>query len=605
MRPLLIAIIAGISLAAESAARRQLQVPPELFLLRSAIHRAFRCDPRPLARGAPDCALSSLASGRLRPSAAAAHRFQATDSWLNPRIYLWIALALLAWMNLVQWSRDNAGAVRTPATTSAATTASAPAAAQAAPDTLPSLPSAAPAPAPVTNGATTAAATPGEPVAAEAGGAPRVHVVTDVLDIDLSLQGGEIVRADLPGYPRDKQPGSPPVRLLDTDPSDYSVIRSGLRAAAGRSEPTHLVNYTADASEYRLAAAPTSCACRSGGPTGRGSRSRRRSSSDRVATTLSSTTTSTTRPELRGRARRTCSSRARSTRASGRCSTSRATHTAVLRFTTERRYRKLNVDDEDDAKFKQAFGGGWMAEMRHHFVSAAVPPVPETYDYSLMREGDHSLISYRGPLKSVEPGAKGRFTEKMFVGPKLQQQLKTVGPKLELTADYGKLTILAQPLFWLLEKVHSFVRNWGLAIILVTILLKLVFYKLTETSGRSMAKMRTIAPRIKNIQERYKDDREQLCEADDGALQAREDQPCRGMPADRRADPGLPRVLLGAARKRRDAAGAFHGLDPGPLVKGPVLRAAGPDGRRDVRSVQAQPAAAGPVQAKVFASCQS
>ncbi len=86
----------------------------------------------------------------------------------------------------------------------------------------------------------------------------------------------------------------------------------------------------------------------------------------------------------------------------------------------------------------------------------------------------------------------------------------TVGPKLELTVDYGKLTILAEPLFWLLQKVHKFVGNWGLAIIIVTILLKLLFYKLTETSGRSMAKMRTIAPRIKSIQERYKDDREQL-----------------------------------------------------------------------------------------------
>jgi len=110
----------------------------------------------------------------------------------------------------------------------------------------------------------------------------------------------------------------------------------------------------------------------------------------------------------------------------------------------------------------------------------------------------------------VPAGTTGRFAEKVFVGPKLQAQLKTVGPRLELTADYGKLTILAQPLFWLLQKVHGFIGNWGWAIIIVTILLKLLFYKLTETSGRSMAKMRTISPRIKSIQERYKDDREQL-----------------------------------------------------------------------------------------------
>jgi YidC/Oxa1 family membrane protein insertase len=161
-------------------------------------------------------------------------------------------------------------------------------------------------------------------------------------------------------------------------------------------------------------------------------------------------------------------------------------------------------------KYTQSVTDGWMAEMQHHFVSAAVPPKGEAYEFTVRREGEHSLVSYRGPLKDVAPGATGAFHERVFVGPKLQDQLKAVGPKLELTVDYGKLTIISQPLFWLLERVHRIVGNWGLAIIIVTFLLKLLFYKLTETSGRSMAKMRTIQPRIKAIQERYKDDKEQL-----------------------------------------------------------------------------------------------
>jgi YidC/Oxa1 family membrane protein insertase len=139
-----------------------------------------------------------------------------------------------------------------------------------------------------------------------------------------------------------------------------------------------------------------------------------------------------------------------------------------------------------------------------------VPPSGEDYHFTLGQDGSHALLTYRGPLKAIPDGTTGRFEETLFVGPKLQAQLETVGPRLELTADYGKLTILSQPLFWLLEKVYGFVGNWGWAIIIVTFLLKLLFYKLTETSGRSMAKMRTIAPRIKSIQERYKDDREQL-----------------------------------------------------------------------------------------------
>ncbi len=101
----------------------------------------------------------------------------------------------------------------------------------------------------------------------------------------------------------------------------------------------------------------------------------------------------------------------------------------------------------------------------------------------------------------------------MFVGPKLQSQLEEIDPSLKLTVDYGWLTIISQPLFWLLSKVFSFVGNWGVAIILVTVMIKAVFYKLTEASGRSMAKMREIQPRMKALQDRYKDDRQALSQA--------------------------------------------------------------------------------------------
>jgi YidC/Oxa1 family membrane protein insertase len=101
----------------------------------------------------------------------------------------------------------------------------------------------------------------------------------------------------------------------------------------------------------------------------------------------------------------------------------------------------------------------------------------------------------------------------MFIGPKLQRQLAEIAPSLKLTVDYGWLTIISEPLFWLLSKVHSLVQNWGLAIIFVTILIKLAFFKLTQASGRSMAKMRKIQPRMKALQERYKDDRQQLSQA--------------------------------------------------------------------------------------------
>ncbi len=426
----------------------------------------------------------------------------------NPRLFLWIGLALLAWMNIIQWDRDY-GAQATPAavTAAAAPNASAPVATAADSSSLPALPSATTPAAPSDAAGTAPAALAG--TATSAGSAPKIHVVTDVLDLDISLQGGDLLRADLLQYPRDKKQGSPAVRMLTQDDATYGIVRSGLRVADGRAEPTHLARYTSPATEYRLAPGAEDL---------------------RVPLTwtdeqgVNVMKTYVFKPGQYG------FDVVYDVQNASATAWNAASYLQFVRhmYAQERsmfdvesyafrgpavydgkKYQKLDVEDTD-APFQQAFSDGWMAEMQHHFVTAAVPPQGETYDYSLRREANHSLVSYRGPLKSVPAGGRATFTEKLFVGPKLQEQLAVTGPKLELTVDYGKLTILSNPLFHLLEWVHKYVQNWGLAIIIVTIMLKLLFYKLTEKSGRSMAKMRAIAPRIKSIQEKYKDDREQL-----------------------------------------------------------------------------------------------
>ncbi len=113
----------------------------------------------------------------------------------------------------------------------------------------------------------------------------------------------------------------------------------------------------------------------------------------------------------------------------------------------------------------------------------------------------------------MAPGDSAQFTQTLFTGPKLQAQLKATSPELGRVADYGHLWVLAKPLFTLLAWVHGVSGNWGIAIIVVTFLLKLVFYPLSEASGRSMAKMKNLQPRIKNLQDTYKDDREKLGKA--------------------------------------------------------------------------------------------
>jgi hypothetical protein len=166
----------------------------------------------------------------------------------NPRIYLWIGVALLLWMNVIQWNRDY-GAAPVAATTPVASTDPAAVAAaeeQAANAQLPSIPTG-------NVAAQAAGADPGVPAAPATATQPSIRVVTDVLDLDISLQGGDFVRADLVQYPRDKRPGSPPVRLFGTQEPDYSVARSGLRALNGRPEPTHLAVFTSTAAEFRMA----------------------------------------------------------------------------------------------------------------------------------------------------------------------------------------------------------------------------------------------------------------------------------------------------------------------------------------------------------------
>jgi len=143
-------------------------------------------------------------------------------------------------------------------------------------------------------------------------------------------------------------------------------------------------------------------------------------------------------------------------------------------------------------------------------AEAIVPQAGQPYLYRLQVRDKEYLLSATGPMTDIAAGAKTQFHEKLFVGPKLQSQLAATGPHLERTVDFGILTVLAQPLFATLNWVHGLVGNWGWAIIIVTALIKLLFYPLSQASGRSMAKMRTVAPRMKQIQETFKDDREKL-----------------------------------------------------------------------------------------------
>ena len=152
--------------------------------------------------------------------------------------------------------------------------------------------------------------------------------------------------------------------------------------------------------------------------------------------------------------------------------------------------------------------------IQHYFLAAWIPKKDEDFRYYTRAPGnEHYIIGMTSPTYQVAAGQKRTLENELYVGPKLQDKLQAVAPGLELTVDYGILTVIAKPIFWLLEKIHSFVHNWGWSIIFLTLIIKLAFYKLSEASYKSMANMRRMQPRMKALKDRFGDDRAQMNKA--------------------------------------------------------------------------------------------
>ena len=195
------------------------------------------------------------------------------------------------------------------------------------------------------------------------------------------------------------------------------------------------------------------------------------------------------------------------------------TFTGPALYTDSDKYQKVNFEDIGKGKqdhVKEA-GDGWIGMVQHHFVSAWLTTDPadkarrEFYTRSL--GNDEYTAGMILPALRVAPGEAKSVTMRLYAGPQEQEKLKVLAPGLEHVVDYGWLTVLAYPLFVILNWLENLVHNWGVAIILLTVLIKLVFYPLSAASYKSMAQMRKMAPRLQNLKERYGDDRQKLHEA--------------------------------------------------------------------------------------------
>ena len=179
--------------------------------------------------------------------------------------------------------------------------------------------------------------------------------------------------------------------------------------------------------------------------------------------------------------------------------------------TAESRYEKISFDDLAEGDFRTAVDGGWIAFLQHYFLSAWIADEGESNGYYGRKRNDGTyIVGYTGPLQTVSPGRTGEWRARFYAGPKDQKRLERIAENLNLTVDYGFLWWLAVPLFSLLDWLHGLFGNWGLAIIMLTFLVKLVLYPLSSASYKSMANMRRVAPQMKRLQERYSDDRQKL-----------------------------------------------------------------------------------------------
>jgi YidC/Oxa1 family membrane protein insertase len=182
--------------------------------------------------------------------------------------------------------------------------------------------------------------------------------------------------------------------------------------------------------------------------------------------------------------------------------------------TADYRFKKVKLDELDDKAYESKQTGGWMAMLQHYFIAAIIPPADEALTLSGKPAANGSYHGqYLGATKTIAAGSEAAYTTGLYIGPKLQGHLDDVAPGLALTEDYGILTVIAKPLFWTLDLFHGWVGNWGWSIILLTLLVKALFYPLTAAQYKSMAKMKKFTPRIAELKERYADDREKLSKA--------------------------------------------------------------------------------------------
>lgn len=341
-----------------------------------------------------------------------------------------------------------------------------------------------------------------------------ISVKTDVLDLKINTQGGNISSAQLPKYPLSVQTPQIPVQILSDNPENFYISQTGITDSQGASKP---ITFTSSKSAYSLDPSQNELQVVLVGTTPSGIEVtktyifRRNDYAISANITIKNTSSeiwsgSIYNQIIRGTPPPVQGYHARS-------------YVGAAISSPDKPYEQISFKTLGQSNLSRNISNGWVAMQQQYFLSAWVPqPNLINHYYSQVAPGSDTgkyiyTIGYVSPKVTLKPGETVSNQSTFYVGPESEKRLSKVAKGLDLTIDYGWLWPVSKILFWIMDHIHQVIGNWGWSIVLVTLLIKVVFYPLSDRSYKSMAKMRALQPQIESLKQRYKDDKQALSRA--------------------------------------------------------------------------------------------
>ena len=339
----------------------------------------------------------------------------------------------------------------------------------------------------------------------------KIIVKTDMVLAEIDTAGGDIRRLELLHQPA-KEDKNKPFALLESDAEHVYIAQSGL---IGEGLPTHKTRFTAEPGKYELAAGQDKIQIRLSAPEAEGVQVTKVYTFHRgnylidVSFEVTNQRNAAIQPFSYFQMLRDSQPPVGSFFMI-------PTYTGAALYTEEEKFKKIEFSalDKGNASYPKNADNGWIAMLQQYFLTAWLPEDKLPREYYAKRLGENEYTAgVIVPVGQIEPGNSATITVPLYAGPEEQSKLASIAPGLDLVVDYGWLTVIGAPLFWLLSLFHSWTGNWGVAIILLTMSVKLAFFPLSAAGYRSMAKLRLVTPKLQRLREQHGHDRQRMHQA--------------------------------------------------------------------------------------------